>query len=969
MARAVQQDAEQEVYSPVDLKEILSTLEKVVKIQSITIGEENRCSTGSICLDLVLGGGLTAGMYTWSGAEQSAKTTLAIMMLAASVNQDVGLRVLWDAEGSSGSSMDYVENVFETQGVHADMETLFGVRKKGKYVVTPMIYYRDEGEMDTFYNWLSGLLRRLPDKRFEAERWWFVYEPTPENKAKYKGRYDRNLSAANNGLYIPAPSGALQAMVLIDSYPGLNPPAMDDDDPKSGMALQAREFSKNIPRIKGRLRSKRVALIGINQIRKAPGVMFTDPNYEPGGEALKYFCMSADTLLLTEKGMVTANEYFHGNTGKLPKICGQGGLEKPGGFKSTGYSEIRELLTDNGFYLRGKPGHKVLTLIENELVPSFKTLEQVSSVVNNQPHKNIFVALKVGANVFPTQEARLEFTLSESTLVRAESTREKVIIPTRMSPRLAYVAGLLVGDGFVRGGTVHLVNMSAAVHESFGKICSEEFNVVVTRNGPKKVTAKAQTSSFFSAAVGQFLAHIGLGENSSFTKSVPWPIRQGTREIQAAFLAGHYDTDKLGTTSKVLSEQLRLMLLNFGVLSGKVKKVRENFHDRNKEFDPSKSYARLDTFGNPTYGRQGFYSVPVYPPYLEVLDEIISPYSMDKDAQARRDKRLIKSGVYQDLRAKKLGDSQRALPVSDKPWRKPVCGLLKVFNELKSVERKTLRSGKLYLDVRARPQIGAMRDIIDGYRTPQEKVKARTALDSFESLLDFVEKDGLVFVKVDSVSHMKERSMTYDGNMPDTSTFVTNGIISHNSDVRLRSTPRALSGVPFKPVGKGQIEKEPSLSGEGEDTYRYIHLKAIKNKLSVPNRETWLRIWVQDDSAKARGFCPVWDTFYALSMTGQVSGKRTSMLLDVHGLGPAKKNIAWTEFKRLILGSKEDRAEVCKKLGYRPINLRNGMFGLMRKGVLEDLYAEQHKTALKKAKAKAAKAAEDEDDDEEDDDI
>jgi RecA/RadA recombinase len=452
------------------------TLEKVVKIQSITIGEENRCSTGSICLDIVLGGGLTAGMYTWSGAEQSAKTTLAIMMLAASVNQEVGLRVLWDAEGSSGSSMDYVENVFETQGVHADMETLFGVRKKGKYVVTPMIYYRDEGEMDTFYNWLSGLLRRLPDKRFEAERWWYVYEPTQENKAKYKGKYDRNLSAVNNGLYIPAPSGALQAMILIDSYPALLPESMDTDDPKSGMALQAREFSKNIPRVKGKLRAKRVALIGVNQIRKAPGVMFTDPNYEPGGEALKFY-----------------------------------------------------------------------------------------------------------------------------------------------------------------------------------------------------------------------------------------------------------------------------------------------------------------------------------------------------------------------------------------------------------------------------------------------------------------------------------------------------------SDARLRSTPRALYGVPYDPKGKGQIEKEPSLSGEGEDTYRYIHLKAIKNKLSVPGRETWLRIWVQDDDAKARGFCPVWDTFYALHMTGQVSGKRTSMLLDIHGLGPAKKNIAWAEFKKLILGSKEDKAAVCKKLGYKPINLRSGMFNLMRKGILEDLYAEQHKVALKKAKAKAKAAEVDEDEDDDDD--
>lgn len=466
-------DMSSEVYTPVDMNAILSDLERVVKIQSITIGEENRCSTGSICMDIVMGGGVTSGMYTVSGPEQSAKTTLALTMLASSVSQDVGLRVLWDAENSSGSSMDYVENVFGTQGVKADMETLFGVRKKGKYISTPMIYYRDEGEMETFYNWMSGMLRRLPDKRFEAEKWWYVYEPTPENKAKYKGRYDRNLSSVNNGLYIPAKNGSLQAMVLVDSYPSLLPTSMDEDDPKAGMALQAREFSKNIPRVKGKLRAKRVALIGINQLRIAPAQMFKDPNYEPGGEALKFL-----------------------------------------------------------------------------------------------------------------------------------------------------------------------------------------------------------------------------------------------------------------------------------------------------------------------------------------------------------------------------------------------------------------------------------------------------------------------------------------------------------SDVRLRATPRALSGVPYNPKGKGQIEKESSITGDGEDTYRYIHVKAIKNKLSVPNREVWLRIWVSDEDLNARGFCPVWDTFYALHITGQVSGKRTSMLLDVHGLGKAKRNIGWDEFKLLIMGDKEQKAAVCKRLGWPSINLRNGLFSLMRKGVLEDLYAAQHKNSIRKA---AAKSEEGEDDDDADD--
>jgi RecA/RadA recombinase len=474
MMAKVKRDASEEMYSPVNLGEILGELEKAVKIQSITIGEENRISTGLLCVDLTLGGGITAGMYTVAGPEQSAKTTLTISIMAASVKQNVGARVLWDAENSSGSSMDYVENIFKAQDVNEDIQTLFGVKEKGKYKVKPVVYYRDEGEMDTFYNWLSGFLRRLPDKRFEAERWWYVYPTTPENKSKYKGHYDVRMSSAMGALYIPAEDGALQAMVMVDSYPSLLPASMDEDDPRAGMALQAREFSRHIPRVKGKLRAKRVALLGINQLREAPAVMFKDPNYEPGGQALRF-----------------------------------------------------------------------------------------------------------------------------------------------------------------------------------------------------------------------------------------------------------------------------------------------------------------------------------------------------------------------------------------------------------------------------------------------------------------------------------------------------------NSDVRLRSVPRALSGVPFNPKGKGQIEKEPSVSGEGEDTYRYVNLKAIKNKLSVPNREVWLRIWVQDENSVAKGFCPVWDTFYALHLTGQVSGKRSSMLLNIHGLGKARKNIDWAEFKTMVLGDKEAITAVCKKLGYKPFNLRKGLFSMMRKGVMEKLYSETHSKNIQNLKVKKKDL---DDDVEEDDD-
>jgi hypothetical protein len=203
----------------------------------------------------------------------------------------------------------------------------------------------------------------------------------------------------------------------------------------------------------------------------------------------------------------------------------------------------------------------------------------------------------------------------------------------------------------------------------------------------------------------------------------------------------------------------------------------------------------------------------------------------------------------------------------------------------------------------------------------------------------------------------------YDIEVEGNHSYCVDGIFVHNSpeyepggaapkyysSVRLHNKPRALSGVPFNPKGKGQYEEEESVTVEGgKDTYRYVHSKAVKNKLSVPNRETWLRIWVQDGNLEANGFDPVWDTFYVMAVTGQLYGKRSAITLNVHGLGEAKKSLTWGQFKLLILGTKEQKTQLCERVGYRPMDLRKGMFKMMANGTLERLYMENSKAKSKK---------------------
>jgi hypothetical protein len=142
------------------------------------------------------------------------------------------------------------------------------------------------------------------------------------------------------------------------------------------------------------------------------------------------------------------------------------------------------------------------------------------------------------------------------------------------------------------------------------------------------------------------------------------------------------------------------------------------------------------------------------------------------------------------------------------------------------------------------------------------------------------------------------------------------------SDARIRCASRSI------PHGKGSLEEEPSATGEGIDTYRYVNWRAQKNKLGAPNLEGWGRIWVSDNEGKGRGFCPVYDTYEFLKMTGQISGSRNKLSCTLPQFKSAKVKMSWMDLKILISGTKEKQQKIQKKLGCgdKYFNLRKECF-------------------------------------------
>ena len=160
--------------------------------------------------------------------------------------------------------------------------------------------------------------------------------------------------------------------------------------------------------------------------------------------------------------------------------------------------------------------------------------------------------------------------------------------------------------------------------------------------------------------------------------------------------------------------------------------------------------------------------------------------------------------------------------------------------------------------------------------------------------------------------------------------WISGGIVSHNSDVRIRTMGRA---IPDGFAGERGVVEEPSVEFEGRvDRYKFVSGRTHKNKLGgIPNQEFWFRIWEADGKGRARGIDPVYDTWWYLKKVGLLAGTRNKLkFLAPCPLAGAKRAINWQELKSLVSGNKQQITDVCTDMGVKPVNVRNWVFSFTR---------------------------------------
>ncbi|MCP4603963.1 MAG: DEAD/DEAH box helicase family protein [Proteobacteria bacterium] len=275
-------------------------------------------------------------------------------------------------------------------------------------------------------------------------------------------------------------------------------------------------------------------------------------------------CVSSDSLIFTDKGLVTAGELARG-VPKKQVAFGEINVDTStdsalcNAVYNGGQSETRTIRLALGYTLEVTPEHRVRVLRKGELI--WKRADELC--------KGDRVMVRRGSDVWgASNEDHSDQDLNSESIQMFSSTM-------CLDELTAEVCGLIINKGDLSHGSRVL----------FHNINEDNVDTVnrwakAFRQKPKRVPQKRSSAYIIhSAVIREFLSWLGLTDVESAQARIPHRIRQSSPEIMQAFLRGLFDSDgavnlrrcvvKIESSSRRLLEEVQIALLGLGILSSR----------------------------------------------------------------------------------------------------------------------------------------------------------------------------------------------------------------------------------------------------------------------------------------------------------------------------------------------------------------------------------------------------------------
>lgn len=295
-------------------------------------------------------------------------------------------------------------------------------------------------------------------------------------------------------------------------------------------------------------------------------------------------CVSGDTMLFTDSGIKEIGEFFNYANDDLEfytshsiNVVNKNGiLENSNKGVYSGYKPTLVVTSEEGYEIEGTYNHPILVNENGDI--KFKELKDICV--------GDYVVINRRNNVWGN-ETKLDLSGLEqwfqSTSPSTKWKLKKRTLPNEINQDIALIMGYLIGDGcLTRDNVILFSNKDEDILDKYISVFSKHFDSRV-----KRVSEKTCDYVVFDKYLRMYFYQLGFSQANSFHKEVPKCILNAPKNIISKFIQGLFDTDgtiddksvSLCTTSNKLSKQIQVMLLNYGILTRRVKRYSKNsFH-------------------------------------------------------------------------------------------------------------------------------------------------------------------------------------------------------------------------------------------------------------------------------------------------------------------------------------------------------------------------------------------------------
>lgn len=435
--------------------------------------------------------------------------------------------------------------------------------------------------------------------------------------------------------------------------------------------------------------------------------------------ALIHKCLVPETLVMTDKGLLRLGEVDQGC-----KILTDEGVFTAESLHDNGEQPVFRVTTNRGYRITGTGEHRLL-VVDEEGQYRWRQIKDLG--------KGDWLVLKPGPWLGGRTELPVFPFAPRPGRNKTSFKPRRYRIPTTLTPCLAELIGLYIGDGSNhRDGIRFTVGADAAdVVERIKEISRAVF-------GKKPTVCREENKGTFevsllSVQIKEWFSFLGITKVSSKEAAIPEIILQGTEETACAFLRGLFTADgcvrksghiTLTTGSQRLAEELQIMMLYLGIPT-------HRRHD-----------SSTDSFQVSICSKSGF----------STFRQKIGFLSRKKQERLERvslSKIFVRGEVIPNQR----------------------CSLRVWYNNLSKEERREARP--LYDSILNR--------ISDSRELTRQKVAAVLEREDVSPYFfyDLVSED-FFFVRVSEVSYEGIRRV-YDLTIPHKHAYLANGFVSHNS--------------------------------------------------------------------------------------------------------------------------------------------------------------------------------------------